>query len=170
MKKVLTGAAAGVLAFSLFASAAFGAVNLDADSGKGFVGKGEVQSAFGWNNAQLQANAEKVQFVYTTETKYEVTVEWTTGEGNKGEKTHTVTHKRDSSFSSSIAADARRNNQVNGFNLNGFEGAEQQEAPYKAGEIFPGNSRHVITDVNLVSVTNELTVKFGTNEAVLPLD
>ncbi|WP_028050393.1 hypothetical protein [Cellulomonas sp. URHD0024] len=33
-----------------------------ASSGTGFVGKGDVQSALGWNNAKLQDNAEKLTF------------------------------------------------------------------------------------------------------------
>ena len=31
-------------------------------AGQGFVGKGEVQSAFGWNNAKMQANQNGVTF------------------------------------------------------------------------------------------------------------
>ena len=39
-----------------FASAANAAVTIDA-TGKGFVGKGDVQTALGYNNTQMQANA-----------------------------------------------------------------------------------------------------------------
>jgi hypothetical protein len=34
---------------------------LDAD-GTGFVGKGDVQTALGWNNQKLQSNATKLAF------------------------------------------------------------------------------------------------------------
>ena len=37
------------------------AYTMDA-AGQGFVGKGEVQSAFGWNNAKMQANQNGVTF------------------------------------------------------------------------------------------------------------
>lgn len=54
-----TGALATVAVVS-FGSAA-NAYTIDA-AGKGFVGKGEVQSAFGWNNAKMQTNHEAVTF------------------------------------------------------------------------------------------------------------
>jgi hypothetical protein len=54
-----------VAAFAL-AGAAAATVTFDFGTGTGFVGKGDVQSAFGWNNAALQANAASVSF-YTQE-------------------------------------------------------------------------------------------------------
>ncbi|MGY4645795.1 hypothetical protein [Cellulomonas sp. URHB0016] len=44
------------------AGAAQASVTLDAASGAGFVGKGDVQTALGWNNAVLQKNAESLTF------------------------------------------------------------------------------------------------------------
>lgn len=43
-------------------ASALAAVTFDASTGTGFVGKGDVQLAFGWNNKQLQANAAGVTF------------------------------------------------------------------------------------------------------------
>ncbi len=48
------GASAAIAAAALIATATgASAATLNAD-GTGFVGKGEVQSAFGWNNAKIQ--------------------------------------------------------------------------------------------------------------------
>src|SRR5262245_5475316 len=44
------------------ATAASASVSVNPTSGVGFVGKGDVQSAFGWKNADLQANASAVKF------------------------------------------------------------------------------------------------------------
>ena len=62
MKQVV--AAAGLIAATSLASAA---VILNAD-GTGFVGKGDVQLAFNWNNATLQKNAVDVRFSYSATT------------------------------------------------------------------------------------------------------
>ena len=57
----LTAALIGALLLVLPAAAS---VTFDPATGTGFVGKGDVQSAFGWNNPQLQANAGAVAFRY----------------------------------------------------------------------------------------------------------
>lgn len=56
-KKWVLAAVAAVASISVHASVTF-----DASTGTGFVGKGDVQSLYGWNNAGLQANAASVQF------------------------------------------------------------------------------------------------------------
>ena len=84
MKKLFSGLAAGALAMGIMASSAFAAVTFDPATGTGFVGKGDVQTAMGWNNAELQKNAENLKFTYVTETTYAVAVTWTTGEGKRG--------------------------------------------------------------------------------------
>ncbi|MCL7747515.1 hypothetical protein [Halalkalibacter alkaliphilus] len=158
MKKILTGLAAGALAMSLFASSTFAAVSFDSETGKGFVGKGDVQTALGFNNKQLQDNAGELAFTYESVQSFEVTVEWTTGEGTKGEKTHLVEHKRTSTVTGNVAYDARTAKQVTGFNLTNFgEKTEAGNIP-KVGETFPGNSGHEVTKVELVSSTNTLYV------------
>jgi hypothetical protein len=57
-KIILSVAMLGALAVPTVASAS---VAVDS-SGNGFVGKGDVQVAFGWNNKQLQDNAKNVTF------------------------------------------------------------------------------------------------------------
>lgn len=58
---------------STFIPAANAAVQFDPVSGTGFVGKGDVQTFFGWNNQQLQKNADKVQATGQITTVTEVT-------------------------------------------------------------------------------------------------
>ncbi|WP_053361177.1 hypothetical protein [Bacillus sp. FJAT-27251] len=159
MKKVLTGLAAGALALSVFSSSAFAAVTFDSSTGTGFVGKGDVQTALGLNNAQMQAIANDLTFTFETVESYEITVEWTTGEGKKGETTHTVDHTRTSNVAGSVDYGARKANQVNGFNLNGFKTVSSEGIIPEVNSQFPGNSGHVVTKVELVSSTSTLYVK-----------
>ena len=139
-------------------SVASAGVQYDAATGKGFVGKGDVQTAFGWNNGDLQKNAAGVTFKYeqpatqslsqdstqsgtqtaTESMSQDVTCTVETGNG-KNKQTH---HRdgmragsRDGSrngtrsgsrtgvlngiVSDDIAYDARKSNQITGFNLTG---------------------------------------------------
>ena len=65
MLRKLISATLAVGLFAVVLSSA-SAYTMDA-TGTGFVGKGEVQTAFGWNNQQLQANAAGVTFSYVEE-------------------------------------------------------------------------------------------------------
>jgi hypothetical protein len=56
----VTGAALATLALTI--PAANAAVTFDPATGTGFVGKGDVQSALGYNNTQLQKNANSLVF------------------------------------------------------------------------------------------------------------
>ncbi len=97
-------------------------VTFDPATGMGFVGKGDVQLAFGWNDAVLQANAGAVTFTYNSTDTYEAVCTWVTGEGTRGEKTHNVTFNKSTVVTSTIAYGMRTNSQgkVTGFNLNGL--------------------------------------------------
>jgi hypothetical protein len=78
-------------------STASAAATFDPDSGTGFVGKGDVQTPFGWNNDLLQKNASGVNFRYKDRTTYDVTCEqetkesFTTTNAKGVVKTHTRT-------------------------------------------------------------------------------
>ncbi|MFC4802370.1 hypothetical protein ACFPA1_23980 [Neobacillus sp. GCM10023253] len=159
MKRILSGVAAGALALGLMASSAFAAVTFDSSSGIGFVGKGDVQTALGYNNAQMQKEANNLVFTYKAEDTYAITVTWDTGEGTKGEQTHYVTHERTSSIDSNVSYDPRKANQYTGFNLKGYEGilTEVGDIP-TIGEEFPGKSGHIVTNVEKVSTTGTLYV------------
>jgi hypothetical protein len=107
------------LALIATSTMALAAVTYDDATGTGFVGKGDVQLAFGWNNKQLQDNAGGVGFSYNSSDTYEATCSWVTGEGTRGEKTHFVNHDMHTSVSSVVSYDARTRNQVTGFILTG---------------------------------------------------
>ncbi|HEY4556119.1 MAG TPA: hypothetical protein VIG68_06765 [Lysobacter sp.] len=123
IKRASIAAAAALLV----SASAFAAVTFDPATGTGFVGKGDVQLAFGWNNATLQRNAGKVTFTYATEATYAVTCEWNTyTNGNKNREAKTVPHKVTEGLSVASRANfdssARSNKQgdVTGFQLLGF--------------------------------------------------
>ena len=120
-KQLLASLAATGLMFGLAGSAS--AYTGDPiNTGKGFVGKGEVQTPWGWNNATLQKNAKDVSFTVEAEDRYEYDCVWTTGEGTKGQKTHNVTQKRSTSVDKAVVYEVRNNpkSAVTGFNLLDF--------------------------------------------------
>jgi hypothetical protein len=113
-KKILT-----TLAMMAFASTSFAAVTYD-DEGVGFVGKGDVQIVYGWNNKQLQDNADLVQFRVNSTVVTEVSWECTNANNdNTQERERTTTNTIQGVFEE----EARLRNQITGFNLNGWEGA-----------------------------------------------
>ncbi|CAM3854092.1 hypothetical protein [Mesobacillus thioparans] len=156
MKKVLTGLAAGALAMGIFASSSLAAVTYDSSAGTGFVGKGDVQQALGWNNAELQKQAKNLVFTYETVNTYAVTVTWTTGEGTRGEKVHNVTNQNTVTLSSGVTYDPRKSNQFTGFNITGIDKTENGEL--QVGDEYPGNSGHIITNVEKIPSTGTLYV------------
>jgi hypothetical protein len=111
---------AALLGLGLVSIAAYAAVTFNAPPAgdcSGFVGKGDVQNAFGWNNAQLQANAANVTFTY--EVSETVQQECTT----TGMPPHVSTGQRtkSTSLNSSLNGDPRKTSgqqQFTGFNLN----------------------------------------------------
>src|SRR4051794_13995537 len=65
MRRFILGfAATAAIAAPLALGSAANAYTMDG-TGKGFVGKGEVQSAFGWNNATMQTNHTSITFSTT---------------------------------------------------------------------------------------------------------
>jgi hypothetical protein len=157
----------GLFAFGgivLAAGVAYATVAFDASTGAGFVGKGDVQLAFGWNNAQLQANASGVSFSYLATDNYSAVCEWITGEGTKSQRTHDVTHTATTSVNGQVAYDARTHQQIDGFNLTGYgTTTETGEVPVVGGAC-PGSAG---TDgawisAELTSSTADLFVSFDT--------
>ena len=74
MRKTILGlvAIAAIATPLAFASSANAAVTVDGD-GIGFIGKGDVQTALGYNNAQMQANATKLTFTTSQDATQAVT-------------------------------------------------------------------------------------------------
>lgn len=106
-------------ALLLTAGVALGMITFDPSTGTGFVGKGDVQLVYGWNDQQLQANAEAVEFRYqSTET-----VSWTCykdGDITKQDQTRTRTQ----GVNGDVLRELRKNGlgKVTGFNLTGWDG------------------------------------------------
>ena len=124
---------AGVLAFSAAMSAA---VSFDPTTGTGFVGKGDVQDAFGWNNAGLQANASSVTFTFESDARY--------AQSCMKDNARQTIYK---DFTKSVEVDAvvnvesRKNSQgmVTGFQLLGF-GFDESSAGIPTDLCNPGNA------------------------------
>jgi hypothetical protein len=107
------------------AGIAFAAVTFDPATGTGFVGKGDVQTALGLNNAQMQAQAESLEFTYVTVDTYQVVNAWATGNPDNpvSLNSHTATVTTTVSVNSTVAYDPRQvkgQKQFTGFNLTGF--------------------------------------------------
>jgi len=113
-KWILGGALAAI------ASAAIAAVTFDPATGTGFVGKGDVQLVYGWNNKALNDNAANVRFQATTTKVTEVT--WTcTKDGVNEQERSRTTNTTTQGVVSSIARD-NKTGQITGFMLNGWNG------------------------------------------------
>jgi hypothetical protein len=158
---------------AMLATAALAAVSFDASTGTGFVGKGDVQLAFGWNNSALQRNASGVTFTYDAIEKYSVDCEWTTVTGGPNSKTidHEVTVGKTTGVKAEIAYDARVRNQINGFNLKGFGSvATVGVVPVVGGSCPMGGGTAVITDVRFDEASSQggLFVQYGTQKVHLP--
>ena len=72
-KRISAAVGTTVAATLMLAPAASAAVTFNETNGTGFVGKGDVQVAFGWNNKQLQTNATGVSFSFTQDATQAVT-------------------------------------------------------------------------------------------------
>ena len=172
MKLSIQRAVLGV-ALALASTAALAEVVFYPETGTGFVGKGDVQDAFGWNDAGLQLRATGVTFTFGYTAQYAAVCTWTTGEGTRGENTHHVTHKEEMEVASNVIVALRRNPQsmVTGFNLTGFgDGfSEGGELPVVGGPC-PGNQGHggVWTSVTALSGgEGGLYVNYGDQKVLL---
>jgi hypothetical protein len=102
----------------LFAAAPmFGEVIFNESSGVGFVGKGDVQQLFIWNNKTLQDRAGDVEFYYQELATFDVPCK-----KELEKKVMRNTYARAAAINSAVTADPRQKNQFTGFNLNGYDG------------------------------------------------
>lgn len=125
---VLAGAA---MALSM-ASAALGAVEFVHATGTGFVGKGDVQLIFGWNNKALQENAASVTFRASTEEVSEVSWECTNPNNQKTQERERATT---TSIEGVVSSIARERNQITGFNLTGYSGTPTQSSTTEGPQV-----------------------------------
>jgi hypothetical protein len=80
-------------ALAAAATAVFATVSFDTATGIGWVGKGDVQTPFGWRDQTMQQNHAGVTFDFVMSESYEAVCVFVTGEGTRGERTHRVDHK-----------------------------------------------------------------------------
>jgi hypothetical protein len=152
------------------AAVAYATVTFNPATGTGFVGKGDVQLAFGWNNAAAQRNARDVSFTYDVHTSYVATCTFTTGEGTRGERIHNIDHHKTVGVNAVVQYDARTHKQVDGFFLNGFGATtgESGEVPV-VGAPCMGNEGHdgVWSAVEITSSGGGLYVNWNGNSVLL---
>lgn len=167
MKKMLLAAAA---ATAMISSAAFAAWNFDPATGTGFVGKGDVQLAFGWNNSQLQRNASGIAFTYSAEEEYKYDCTFTVEVGrHKVREDRTQNRGAETSVNATVAFDARTRNQITGFNLTGLGATVSDgDAPVEGGHCVGGQFNDgEISNVQLNSSTGGLYVNYGDSSVAL---
>jgi hypothetical protein len=113
-KRTLLAAAALV---AVVATAAYAEVIFNAETGTGFVGKGDVQLAMGWNNNQLQANADGLIFSVQS-------VSVTTWLCYHTDNENAADQERSVSVTTQglLSHTERTRNQITGFGLDGYDG------------------------------------------------
>ncbi|WP_157991587.1 hypothetical protein [Caldimonas tepidiphila] len=104
---ILGLAAAGIT------SAAMAAVVVN-ENGTGFIGKGDVQTAFGWNNKELNENAGGVSF----ETSVTAEHTWICDRDNGPQTQERARDTTTTGLISHVTRDNKR--QITGFTLTGF--------------------------------------------------
>jgi hypothetical protein len=139
-------------------------VSFDESSGMGFVGKGDVQLAFGWNNKDVQANGADVFFTYEATDRFDVGCTFETG---MGMGTQTVTNHKTRNIDSAVVANARKHSQIDGFVLTGMGEPTGDVAP-QVGDYCPNGGGGTITDVRLISSEGGLYVHYGETSVLLP--
>jgi hypothetical protein len=149
LRKILVVAMLGMFSTSVFASVTF-----DPATGTGFVGKGDVQSVLGLNNAGLQAIAGNLKFAYEAVDVYEVVAEWYNEVGkDKVLVRKTIEVPRRVNLSYSINYNTRVHKQVDGFFLTGSGSAVNAKVPVVGQPFNDGNDGKIIISVTLVSST-----------------
>ena len=163
-------------AIMLLALPTFATVTYCPGTGVGFVGKGDVQAVYGWNNAQLQRNAGGITFAYKVVTVFTATCTWTTGPD--GFQSHTITRTKTTGINDQIAYNARSNKQIDGFLLTGFGSTSETDTGFDGdddgnipvdGTSCPGKGTNGIWSVTSQSTGGLYVIFNGTNFGLLPL-
>jgi hypothetical protein len=143
-----------LFATALAAAPAFAEVNVD-EYGFGFIGKGDVQLAFDWNDAALQANADALSFSMRGNS---TTTTWDCIHTNPAG--HVVRNPRNNTTSTSglLLHEARRNpqNRVTGFFALGFD-PEASSGTVSTGHALgscPSGNNSVVDPASVVVIVN----------------
>jgi hypothetical protein len=147
---------AGTAAFSMRAWY----VNPD---GTGFVGKGDVQLVFGWNNKGLQDNHSSVSFRAVAESGTETS--WVClNQNNENEQVRTRTTTVAST--GIVSSTARERNQITGFMLHGWSGTATTETTTEGPQLHscPNvNSSYVLDSSVTTDIPGSSTVQVSSN-------
>ena len=79
----------------------------------GFVGKGDVQTLFGWNNATMQANHTSIEFELVMHAGYTFECEWWTGPSHN-RRHHTNPKEIELDINATVESSSRRTGQYHG--------------------------------------------------------
>jgi hypothetical protein len=159
-KRVSIFSLGGLLTMALAASTVFAAVTFNPATGTGFVGKGDVQLALGLNNAQLQAQADDLEFTSVSTVVKEVSWICTNSNNdNTQERARTTTV----SIEGVVSGVARSKNQISGFNLDGYVGTPTESSTTEGNQLnsCPGGPWTLTTPAGypeVVSSSSELKV------------
>jgi hypothetical protein len=163
LKKPLVAAVAVVALALATVGLAAAAVTFDATTGTGFVGKGDVQLVFGWNNKALQDSAASVQFRANSVTVTEVS--WICTNSNN-ENTQERERTTTTSLAGVVSSIARERNQITGFNLTGYSGTPTSSSTTEGNQLnsCPSGPWSLTTpagDPEVISSTSGLEVSNG---------
>jgi hypothetical protein len=122
-------------ALAACATTASASVTFDPLSGTGFVGKGDVQLTFGWNNAVLQRNVDGIEFRSSRTVTIDIT--WTCDQ-NAGDATQERQRTRTTTRQRLLDSTGRLRTQITGFNLLGYAPVEPTVVTDVEGP-FPGS-------------------------------
>lgn len=153
---------AATAAVAVFATAAYAAVTFDPANGIGFAGKGDVQLALGYSNSQIQAAANELDFTYVKTEVFEKQCQYRDGSGRDAVWVPNGTKITETGINSDIAYDARKRNQVNGFNLKGLDSSVTIEESEACPDGSLPNGETLQDDT-----IEELRVSHGTNTGVI---
>jgi opacity protein-like surface antigen len=118
MNKIAMIAAA---AAALAATSAQAEVIFDAATGTGFIGKGDVQLALGWNNKQLQDGASTLVVRAVSQESTETS--WVC-QNPANQNLREVSTETKTLIRGTVVLVARLRNQITGFNVTGYDGSE----------------------------------------------
>ncbi len=172
MKRLTLVFAAVIVLFT--ASAAYATVTFDPSTGTGFVGKGDIQEFFGWNNKTFQNNANGVTFSFFSTDTYRATCTWVTDEGTAEEQTHDIDRLTSTLVERNIVRESRMNSKgkqgdITGFKLTGFGSQTTTgNVPVVGGSCLGSDGADgTWTSVELISSSGGLYVNYGGNSYFL---
>lgn len=150
-KRFTAALVASMLAGSL--AVANAAVTFDAQTGTGFVGKGDVQTALNLNNKQLQDLSGTFAFSVSSVTESTWTCTKVVGLGNGGENEIVQGRSTSTTTQGVLASVERVRNQITGFHLTGYDGPATTVTDGPAVGTCPADQSGFVFDDNVETTT-----------------